>query len=73
MKAYQSMITTDGWKFLIDDLEAKVKELQNQESEVSSFRVFKCMELKNQIRNLKNLKNSCMKAEKLGLVMSAKD
>lgn len=73
IKSFRAMIATEGWKFLIQDLELKIAELQNKESEVSSFRVFTCMELKNQIKNLKNLKNSLLKAEKLGLMVSIKD
>lgn len=73
IKSFRSLIANDGWKFLIEDMEQKITELQNLESEVSSFRVFTCMELKNQIKNLKILKNSLLKAEKLGLMVSVRD
>lgn len=70
---YKAMISTEGWKLLYPAMEKKIQELQTELFETSSFRVFKCMELRAEIKSIKNLYIIMSRAEKLGLLFSVRD
>lgn len=66
-------INTKGWSILVKSLHVTVDRLTKELYEISSFRVLKGIELRSEIRSLKNLLLSMQKNEKIHLSEKLKE
>lgn len=66
-------IKTEGWSIIVKSLQVTVGSLMEELQTVSSFRVFKGLSLRSEIRALKTLLRSMQKNEKMNLAEKLKE